>query len=208
MTRKFKSLGVASLAVFAVMAVGMSAAQAAPTDLTFGTASGTVHAGQTTEQVFTTNAGTVRCSTSTQTGSWSGNATVSTLEVTPSYSGCKAFGFLSATVDVNGCKYHFAGGENTTGLVSIKNCTNAAKDMTVTTFGCVVHVPEQGPLSHVLYTNGAGDVDVNAQLTGIKYTATEGCPNGSGTFTNGTLTGGATLTAKDTAGVATTVQVN
>jgi hypothetical protein len=208
MTRKFKSLGVACMAVFAVTAVGMSAAQAAPTDLTFGAESGIVHAAQTTEQVLTTNVGAVRCTTSTQTGPWSGGATISTLEVTPTYAGCKAFGFLSSTVDVNGCRYQYAGGENTTGQVSIRNCTNAAKDITITTFGCVMHVPEQGPLSHLLYTNGAGDVNVNIQLTGIKYTATEGCPNGAGTFTNGTLTGGATLTARDTAGVATTVQVN
>jgi hypothetical protein len=192
---------VAALALTAVMA---SAAQATTT-FTAGSSSGKIQVTQTTEQVFTTNAGTVRCTGSTQTGTFTA-ASFTSLTVTPSYSGCKAFGFLSATVDVAGCSYTFTGNASGSTASLHINCT-AGNEIRVTTTGCVVHVPSQGNRSDVRFTNGGGtpdDVNAEATLSGITYTATSGCLN-AGFAANGTLTGGATVNAF---GALTGAQVN
>jgi hypothetical protein len=191
MTRNLKVLSLAVVAALAMTAVMASAAQA--TKFTTSASSGTLTATQTSEQVFTTDAGTVRCSTSNQEGAFS-STSFESLEVSASYSGCKAFGFLSATVAMGNCKYKFTGAGQTGGK-ALADVVCSSGEITVNTFGCVVHVPAQSNLSSVTFTNGAGDVNASANLTGIHYTQTEGCPNGSGTKTNGTLTGGATVKA-------------
>jgi hypothetical protein len=192
MTRKLKVLGLALVAVLAMTAVLASAAQATTT-FTASESSGTVKATQTTEQVFTTEAGTVKCKTATQEGSFSSKSFTS-LEVAPAYKECSAFGFLSATVTPGTCKYKFTG--QASGTLATVDIVCPSGDITVTTFGCVIHVEPQTGLNHVLFSNKAGDVEATATISKVKYTATSGCPNGAnGTTSDGTLTGGATVSA-------------
>jgi hypothetical protein len=125
---------------------------------------------------------------------------VKALSVTPIYSGCKAYGFLSATVDVNGCTYRFIG-QASGELANVNVECPAGNEITVTTTGCVMHVEPQTGIAHLKFTNTTinkpDDIDATATLSGIKYTATSGCPGeGTGvTQTNGTLSGGATVKA-------------
>jgi hypothetical protein len=212
MIRNLKVLGLAVVAALALTAVIASAAQATA-KFTVGASSGTIKSTQTTEQVFTTSAGTVRCTTANQEGSYTA-ASFTSLEVSATYSGCKAFGFLSATVAMNGCKYNFASQANETTLANVDIVCPAGKDITVTTTGCVVHVEPQTGLQHVTFQNGGGspadDVNATATITGVKYTATSGCPGGDeGTTTaNGSLTGGATVKAFNTTGTQVNLTVD
>jgi hypothetical protein len=209
MTRNIKVLGLAIVAALALTAVMASAAQATTT-FTAGSSSGKIEAVQTTEQVFTTTSGTVRCTGATQVGSFT-TASFTSLTVTPSYSGCKAFGFLSATVDTEGCTYTFTGNASgSTANVDI-NCP-AGKEIHVTTSGCVLHVPAQTNVGHVGFKSNTSqnpdDVDAEATLTGIKYTATSGCLNPATNEPTGTLSGGATIKAFNTSGTQVNLTVD
>jgi hypothetical protein len=113
MIRKFKVLGPALVAVFAMSALGASAAQATAGTLTSEGKTVIVTAEQTTGHRFTlTNHkigegfATVECTTAEFTGSFVSasmeGATVFTVQ--PVYEGCKAFG-LNATVTTTGCDY-------------------------------------------------------------------------------------------------------
>jgi hypothetical protein len=214
MTRNLKALGLVVLAALAAMAVTASAASATAkfhSELpTHTVISGT----QVGEDVFTTNAGTVRCKKATYSGLQSG-AEAETVEVTPSYSECTAFGFVNATIDVNSCTYKF-GITSTTpepfeGHITI--CPNGGT-ITVTAFNCWVHVGQQGPLKGVTYTNeGSGktrDIRVKVSLSGIHYVQTSksfpGCEEK--TFTNGTYTGEATVQGFSTENVQVGVWVD
>jgi hypothetical protein len=207
MTHKFRTLGIALVAVLAMSAVAASAANATA-QLTLGSESGTLTASQLTSQVFTTTPGTVTCGTSHQEGSWSGGKTKTTVTMTKiTYSGCKAFGFLSAEVTTTGCEYIFtAGPETKTATVELK-CSG---DLTVETFGCTIHVPSQKVGGHVTFDNNASDVTATLSLSGITYTETAGCPNAPNTALthNGTLTGSSTIIAKNTSAEPTSVQAD
>jgi hypothetical protein len=208
MNRRLKSLGLALLAVLAFASVSVSAASAAEfhSEIAHTALSGT----QVGEDVFTTNAGTVKCKKASYTGT-SSAVTTPHQTVAPSYSECTAFGFVNATIDPNGCTYTFAAVAGTpspiTGTVQIV-CTGEKKYIEVTAFNCDVKVGPQGPLKGITYTNaGAGktrDVTVDVSLTGLHYeqsgTSFPGCSGGAGTFTNGTYTGQATVKGANTAG--------
>ncbi|HEX7280182.1 MAG TPA: hypothetical protein VF255_11245 [Solirubrobacterales bacterium] len=216
MIRNIKALG---LAVFAVMALGaFSAATASAEKLFHSEVAHTEVRGEqhSTEDTFTVNAGTVRCSHATYTGTQS-TATASTQTVAPTYSGCKAFGFVNTTIDPNGCGYVFSlSGTPVSGAapggVTIE-CP-AGQVITVTAFNCWVTVGPQTRATGITYTNlGAGktrDVTVDVNLTGLTYTqhskSFPGCTNG--TFNNGTYTGAATVRGFDTAGEQVGVWVN
>jgi hypothetical protein len=160
----------------------------ATTTFTTSVSPGILKATQTTEQVITTDAGTIRCSTANQEGNFSSTA-FSELEMSAAYSGCKAFGFLSATVSMGGCKYRYVG--SLSGRKATWSIVCSTGDITVTTFGCVIHFKAQAGLEHVVFSNGAGIVHASFLIAGLRYSQTEGCPNGSGEKTNGTLNGGA-----------------
>jgi hypothetical protein len=167
--RKLKVLGVAMVAVFAVTAVAASA-QAKTFHSEINT---TFLLGSQTEQnVFTTAAGTVKCSTATFTGEITGTS-VETATVTPAYGTCKAFG-QAATVTSSGCQYVL----NANGtIVKIQGCNNggyAGFVIDVPTGECTVKVPNQEPGTKTVdYTNeGAGtsrDILVRSTVAKIKY---------------------------------------
>jgi hypothetical protein len=200
MIRNLKTLGLAFVAVFAMSAIGASAASAAtefhaekaPVTLT-----GTQHAG---EDVFVTDAGKVSCEEATYTGS---QATVTSLtsSATPKYSGCHATFGLNTTVDVNECKYVF---HADTGKVDI-SCP-AGKVIAVTAPGCEVTVGSQTGLGTATFTNkGAGttrEITIDVKLSGIKYEEhNKGffptCASNTVAKSNGTYEGFATVTGEN-----------
>jgi hypothetical protein len=185
------TLGILLAAVFALSAVGGSAASA---NFTAGSTTGNSTGVQTTGHVFTTNAGTTTCATAHFAGTWvAANSTSAT--VTPKWEGCKAFGFIGVPIDVNGCSIE--GTTNEGGEAHIK-CP-AGKAMEITTPGCTTSVGPQ-TLKTNTYTNttnattGKMDVLIHTNIAGITY-------NECGTArTNGTYTGTTTFTGKDTLG--------
>jgi hypothetical protein len=203
MIHKLKTIGLALAAVMAFAAISASAASAA-NEFHSAVAHTSLSGEQVGEDVFTTNAGTVKCKKASYTGT-SSTATVSGQTVAPSYSECTAFGgFLNATVDPNGCTYTFTVSKFPAGDVDI-TCP-AGKVIEVTTFACDVKVFPQKK-SGITYTNVAGPpkhVTVDVALTGLHYQQTGTnfpfCNGGDGTFTNGTYTGKATIKGYDTAG--------
>jgi hypothetical protein len=132
---------------------------------------------QLAQNLLTTSAGTVACSTAAFEGTVTGDPSKITAEsvtLTATYSGCQAFG-LAAQVRMNGCKYVVTGGqpEPLTALVDISGCT-AGKQIEVNAGfgGCIATVPEQSGLSHITFKNKAGlpeDVEVQSAVLGIKY---------------------------------------
>jgi len=153
----------------------------------------TLKGSQVGEDVFTVNAGTVKCTEATYAGTTGATTTETTQKLTPTYSGCTAFGFVSTAIDTNGCQYEFSGDNES---VNIVNCSTG---IVVTAFNCWVTVKNQTPTGTVSYTNtgtGTGrDIDATVNLTAVTYTQTSksfpGCT--AGTFTNGTYKGAATV---------------
>jgi len=200
MTRKLKALGLAFVAVLAFGALSATAASAASfhSEVEHTIIDGAQPVAE--DDVFTVNAGTVKCTSATYTGTQS-TATNETVTVTPSYSGCTAFGFVNAPIDVNGCTYTF----NAANDDLIITCPEG-KTITVTAFNCHVDVGSQTIGTGISYHNGGSgktrDVTATANLSGLTYTQTSktfpGCTNG--TFTNGTYKGSGTVTGTNTAG--------
>jgi len=195
MIQKFKTLGLAMVAVLAMSAFVASAAQAQytassyPTTATANSALG--------NDVFTTEAGTVECA-SHFVGTLSEAS--NTLTVTPTYSSCKAFGFAHATVNMNGCAYVFHRVSSASSNVTIE-CP-AGKSIQILAGNCEVLVHAQGPLGSVATSNGAGVVNAQANVTGIAYTVTKDgflCPfGGTGSKAGATYKQGAAITLTPT----------
>ena len=199
MKRNFRSLALAFVAIFAMSAVVASGASAFK--LTSNSYPATISGTQIGTDVFSTNAGTVSCSEVTYSGSI--YEASSEPEVTPSYSGCTAFGFINTPIDVNGCKYRTHARTQTNqdtydGTLDVV-CSGTNK-ITVTGSGCTVTIGSQNGLSSVAYTNNTAanpkDLAIGLSMSGIAYTVDTGCSTTkAGSFTNGTYTGEATLTA-------------
>jgi len=204
MIRKFKTLGVAFVAVFALVAVMASAASAAkytassyPT-----TGTGTSALGNDT---FTTEAGKVECAVHYE-GTITGES--ETLTGSSTYSNCKAFGFLSATVATNGCDgtaiAPVGSGDKYTASGSL--VCPAGKSIEITAGTCKVSIGGQSSVGTVTITlnTAAGDVSVQANLNSIKYTVVTdgfGCPfNGTGAKTGATYVQDAAITVDSTNG--------
>ena len=179
--------------IASALAMVLLPASAQATTFTTSAASGTLTGNQTTEQVFTFDAGTTRCTTFNQATSFSSNS-FNTVDFIPAYSGCKAFGFISATVSTGKCTYEYTGAGQTGGK-TLFDIVCSSGEITITTPTCVVHIPAQTGLGHVGFSNGAGDINEEFTVTGLKYEQTAGCPNGAGVKTNGTMTGGSTIKA-------------
>jgi hypothetical protein len=202
MKRKTLALCLMVASVFALSALSASAAVAAP--LFHAESEPVTFKGSSSDNVFVTNAGEVACSTSSFAGT-NTTKTSTTVTLTPTYSGCKAFGFLGATVEPHGCDYTFhlvEGSIPPTATVDV-NCTGT-NEITISSTGCVVHVPPQTGLKHVVFeslgSKATRTIKANVTITGIKYTATPGCLN-AGTGTNGTYTGTVTLSGFTSAGL-------
>jgi len=159
---------------------------------------------------FITTVGTVSCKQANYDATISGPTT--TVSATPTYSECTAFGF-PAVIHHGNCKYLFhinAAAPTTEGDIDLV-CTSG--DLTVTavsagTTKCIVHVPAQSDITGtVKYSKiGAGttrEITVEANLTGIDYTHTEGTGLGKcspGSATNGTLEAKAKVTGQEDIG--------
>lgn len=202
MKRKTLVMCLAVASAFALTALSASAASAAP--LFHAESEPVTFKGSSGDHVFTTESGTVACSTSSFTGT-SATKTTTTVTLTPTYTGCTAFGFLSATVEPHGCKYTFhlvEGSSPPTATVDI--VCEESNEITISSTGCVVHVPPQTGLNHVVFENaGSGKtrtIKANITVEGIKYTATPGCIN-SGTHSTGTYKGTVTMSGSTSGGV-------
>jgi hypothetical protein len=171
MIRKFKTLGLALVAVLALTTTAASVASAAgkytaEVENTTGTAESVFG-----NDTFTTEGGNVECKSHFE-GTVPGFS-ASTLTVKAKYTECKAFGFPHATVQMNSCDYRFntptGSGANWTATVNVI-CSDSTKPITIAAGNCEITVGSQGPLNHVLITNTAGDVDVQADVKGVHYT--------------------------------------
>ena len=231
MIRNLKIHGLALVAVFAMSALAASAASANQaywftSDGDWTTLSGSQGA---TLDTFTTDAGTLSCTTATYSGSTSATTTT-TMKLAPSYGGCTLKPLPGhATIDMNGCEYEFhADGQTTTGGVPngkfdtettiVCPTTTIAEhlthDITVTvTLGtivkCTIHIEEQNLGTGIVLTNAGGGLSATISFSNIKYTQTEGSKEGRCTGTpttsNGSYTGSATISGKNTAAAATTI---
>jgi hypothetical protein len=204
MIRKFKALGIAIGAVFAMSAMAASAAQAAP-EFHVDKAPAIITAEQTLPvHVFTiTNGVTVKCNTATFNGT-TATTTFTTLTLKAAYSNCKLAG-LAADVNMNSCDYLFHMTAALTAQVDVTNCA-AGKPIEVssTVTNCIVKVGNQNSLSHIVFTNTGSvteekDVDANITISEAGGTIAyeevgSECPD-PGAHTGGTYTGGATIRA-------------
>jgi hypothetical protein len=182
MNRKIKTLGVVLASVFAMSAIGASAASAAEFHSAIHPQE--IHGTQTTGHVFTTNAGTVTCKKATFTGTTSAK-TSATQTLSPDYNECTAFGFINVPIHENGCAYIF----DASGTTEVE-CPEGKK-IEITAPFCTTTVGPQHIAGGMSFANNAGKTDINA-TTNIK---TEIDYNECGTNrTNGSYTGGTTVT--------------
>jgi hypothetical protein len=196
MIRKFKALGLALVAVFAMSAVIASAASASAGTLTTFPAGKTVVATgeQIGEHVFTLTdhpVGAAFNNVKCKKAIFDGVGTVATgatsVTVTPTYSECTAFG-QPATITHNGCNYVLSTGTPTAGGWHVNTALScpAGKFIEVHTGTCAVTIAAQGPLTTSAATNSGVanpetgmDLLLHTNITGITYTVTKdniGCP--------------------------------
>jgi len=194
---KFKTLGLAMVAVLAMSAFVASAAQAQytassyPTTVTAESALG--------NDVFTTEGGTVECASHFE-GTLSEAS--KSLTITPKYTSCKAFGFAHATITLTGCQYIFHS-QNSSSSASTIICPIDAV-IHVNAGNCEVQIGAQSPSGSVATSNSGSHVNAQANVTGINYTVTKDgflCPfGGTGAKTGGTYKQGAAVTLKPVSG--------
>ena len=211
MNRKLKVLGLALVAVFALTAISASSASAA--QFTAGSTTGTVTATQIGSHAFVVNAGTVKCTETSATGTYL-SASVVEQTVSPTYNGCTAFGFVNTKIDVNGCTYTLSAAAPTAETGSVVIGCPAGASIVVTAFNCEVTVPAQTVATGVTYHNIAGPPDdllMTLNLKGMTYIQhSKSFPGCSTTGTNGVATSlhhegtyvstGTTVRAFDTTG--------
>jgi hypothetical protein len=194
MDNKFKTLGLAVLAITAMSAVTASAANAAA----FTGAGGKnamITVDQTATNEFLVETGIVKCAAFKIPPKTVVNGST-TVQVHPEYSMCKTFG-VAGTVTTTGCDYliHLeAGGASKTDVV----CAGANL-ITIDArpaLECVVTVGSQNGLTGVTYSNGASDVvqtlDVTNQI--IYKESGTGCKTNGVFSANGTYRGTNTIT--------------
>jgi hypothetical protein len=150
---------------------------------------------------YTTTAGEVTCESASYTGT-AISKTVSSIRLAGTVSGCHIIIFgstISATVSQNGCEgIAFANGEGE--LV----CPEG-KNVVVTAAGCTITVPPQKNKGGS-FTNVENHVLAKGNASGIKYSHS-GFTCGTGSGTNGTITGETTVKATDTSGKAVKIWV-
>ena len=220
MIRNLKALGLALVAVFAMSAVAAGSASAEEyafhSSASFTTLTGSQSGA--TNDVFTTDAGTVTCNTATYHGAISA-AETTTISLAPTYSSCTLEPFGSAVVSPNGCEY-LIHAETQVDENDFETATEivcpSGKEITVVAslFGttkCTVHIPPQSLGTGITVTNqttaaGVSDIQAHISFSGITYTETPGsgfgaCEGSGGATThNGTYTGLATITGEDKKG--------
>jgi len=199
MIRKIKFLGMALIAVFAMSAVGASAASAAvefhsegaPVNIT-GTQEG---AGNALDFQF----GETKCTTV----DYNATTTVSTdttVTLIPKYESC-TFAGVAATVDTEGCHFVLHVLTLTTGTFTVECPTG--KEITITGgTKCIVHIPSQDMGIATLSNIGVGttrEVTADFKHLRFQYSQTPGSGVGkcsSVTTNEGKFTGTATFTGE------------
>lgn len=204
MNRKLKALALALGVVFAMSAVGVSAASAA--SYHSGSASGTTFLTGTqigTNSFDLANGTSVKCTTIVYDASYAGT-TASELTIVPTYSGCTAAG-QAATAEIN-CHYK-ATTPTLTDLfgkahqVTHTQCTGpSVNKFKVPTAGCEIIIAEQTPTNPLVDltsvnsgTPNQDDITLKSTVEGVHYTTVGGgiC----GAAGQGKLTGEITLKA-------------
>jgi hypothetical protein len=189
MKRFAKIVAVTCVAAFALAAVSVAGASAAPkfTASAIGTLSGT----QSGNQVFTaTGSEAITCKKAHTTGSVIATESAEQ-EVTVEYSECTAATFLgNISSTVSNATYNLTAN----GTVHILNT------ITIHVGGianCNIVVGPQTPTGSVSYANSSGKISQSSAVTGIVSTSTGLCPHGStGTYSGSNLVervGGGTL---------------
>jgi hypothetical protein len=215
MIRNLKTLGLALVAVCAMSASTASMAFA-DTFTSEGGVAVTLTGKQTgAGDVFTTTAGTVKCKEISYAGtSKSGVTTVTAvpnfpMKTTGGEQNCTGFGF-PVEITTNGCSYLFHIGGATTGTLDV--VCEAGKEITITAAAagiakCILHVPTQSGLGTITYKNTGAtttrEVEIEANLSGLKYKHTAGTGLGScstGSATTGTYVGKAIVTGETDGG--------
>jgi len=208
--RNIKILGLALIAVLAMSAFAAATASANEFNAESYPTTGTGSKDGEFVDVFTTTAGTVKCTTPTYVATLSAKST--SVSAAPSYTGCTGFGF-PAEVTTTGCTYVFniGAGATTEGDVDLE-CTGSNEITVVAKSGatvkCTVHVKSQTDIGGtVKYINiGAGatrEVTLEANLSGVDYTHTAGTGVGactSGSSTTGTLVAKGVVTGENGSG--------
>lgn len=194
-----RALGLAAvMAVAATAFVGIASASAA--EFRAEAEEARVHATNTGNHVFTAGLiGNISCTEATFSGELI-PVPSPTLDVLAEYNNCTFLGVPGVKVNMNGCKYHFqqpTGSGPYTGKVDV--VCPAGKVITFGTATCTVTVPGQTNLSEVKYTNLATSpktVKVEANVSGITYTATGVCNGFPGEHSDGVYKGTADATAE------------
>ena len=231
MIRNLKIFGLALVAVFAMSALVASAASANAAYWFTSDGDWTALSGSqgATPDTFTTDAGTLSCTTATYSGSTAATTTT-TMKLAPSYGGCTLKPLPgTATIDMNGCEYEFhADGQTTTGGVpngkfdtettivcpTTTSPSHVTHDITVTVVlagvnKCTIHIEEQNLGTGIVLTNAGGGLSATVSFSNIKYVQTAGTGEGkcatTSTTSNGGYSGSATISGKNTAAAATTI---
>jgi len=205
MISKIKAIGLAVVAVAAMSAFAVPAAQAAKLDIGVTPASVFAHseAGQVHALTLTSTSGskfTTSCPTASLEGTTQGQS-IEEATVTATYSGntevpnCTAFGTTSQVL-MNGCKYTITGSGQPSGtaLVDVTGCTEG-KSIEIKTAICTLDIVQQNGLSHIVGTKlSASEVTLAATVTNITVRQTGiACPDGNnhlgfgGSFTGNTI---------------------
>jgi hypothetical protein len=216
MIRKFKALGLALVAVFAMSAIVASAAQATAGTLTSEGKTVIATAEQVGEHEFVltdheTEPGkfaNTKCKKATFVGTAGVKEGATSVTAHPAYSECTAFG-QPATITTTGCDYLLKTGTPTATsgwhVVTDLVC-GAGSVIKIVTGTCEVTVSGQTGLATSEATNSGGagtamDLLLHTKITGIKYTVVKdaiGCPlKGTGAFTKGDYNGTTTVKAHD-----------
>jgi hypothetical protein len=178
----------------ALVALGASvASSAAATEFHFESETALISGAQQGISKYTMTAGELTCETSSYTGVAT-KSTQTSIRLAGVVSGCHLMIFgttIAATVNQNGCEgIVFANSEGE--LV----CPEG-KNVVVTAPGCTITIPPQKHSGGEI-TNTGNHIHMSGTVSGIKYSHS-GFTCGSGSGTNGTISGQTTVTATDTA---------
>jgi len=205
MIRHVKVLGLALVAVFALGATLASGASAFSFHFNSKSPDGhtIVKGTQIGIHKITTTAGEITCEEASVTGTMT-ETTATDITLTPTYSKCHINFFgskVSATINMNGCQYTLTSHQTVGGatLAANKHLVNCTKAMEVVAAGCTIKINTGQTIGGLTIANGAGDIVVTTNSTGIAYSHS-GFTCGTGSGTTGTYKGETTLKGSDTEG--------
>jgi hypothetical protein len=203
MARSAKRLMVAALVVWVT---GLAGAQLSSGAEFHSSSSHTILDGsQIGEDVFTFNAGTLKCKSISSTGTTS-SATTSSISLSPTLSECTAFGFVSSPVHMNKCVFQYV-------IFFQQDYENIicpeGKVIEVTAFNCLLTIGSQSNLTTwtatIIGHTPTRLMKLALSIAGISYTqhskSFPGCSsNETKPRTDGTHKGEVTVTGTNTTG--------